>query len=869
MTSRDDDARSGPDPVTPAGEGEPASRGVESSAEASPRPSRRMSAILSGPARSVRSRVLLVFLVVSALLMGAVIVFVQHQGAVIRGVTERIELQEARESGVQFTRELLEADLGAAIGRVEAALGFLLASRFRVELRDEGQLLRLGTAIRELDVWDDPVLRRYVRYATVVYRTDRTFSMRYFNVRSDLVFPARRLTGSREPGRMIDTSLERDDVVLRGARLAGPLRVVGANWGGFYFELFERPGIASDLAEHSTSGSLLLILLLLIPGLVFLFGFTWRLISKRLLEPVERLGHVAQSAGRGDYSLRLAVPSDQQDEVARVMVVFNRMLSLVEDYRDDMEGKVRDAADEIAKKNQQLMLGQRLAATGTLASGIAHEINNPLGGMLNVAKRLERPDITEEQRRKYIEILEEGIERIGAIVRKVLEVSPRKSTPTSIVLDAAIDRTIDLVQHRASSGGVEIVREIDGPLPAVLGESNEIGQILLNLMINAIDACDGGGGTVTVRAHGTASEVIIEVADDGVGMEPEVADQAFDLFFTTKDAGAGTGLGLATVHSLVQSQAGRSSFRRDRVREPRSPCACLVWRSMALDVLITSWPILLGMAGLLCGSAFFSSAETAVFSLSLRDLRVGKPSTIETLQSLLRNRKRLLVTILLGNLVVNVLYFNLGVLVSARFVREGETVAAIATPVIVLALIVLLGEILPKSLAVAFPGRVARFAARPLLWIEWALRPVALVLGLVADGIGRLVIGHRDEEGEVDNEELGALLGLAAEEGHLGADEHDALQAVLALSEMEVKDLMVPRVDVVSFDLHVETEDEEARRDRFIALVAQSRLNKIPVHGGELDEVSGFLDAKEVVARPGVSLADLVCRSGSCRKARG
>lgn len=555
MASKDEDA-TGAD-VTEAEEvdGAPAPPDDPIETTVRRRPSRG-SVIFALPSRSVRSRVLLVFITVSVLLIGAVVIFVQHQGEVIRDVSERIARQEERESNIRLTRELLEPDLQGAIARLEQELSGLLAARFRVGIGDERQRLKLAVAFWNLSIWDDPQIRNLVRYAALIHRPDETFTVRYFNVRSDMVFPSDRFRRSREPGRMVDASLERDDVVLRGERLAGPLRVVGANWGGYYLQLYQRPGVASSLAEHSTSRSLLLILLLLIPGLVFLFGFTWRLISTRLLEPVEELGRAARQAGRGDYSRRLVVPPDQHDEVAKVMSVFNRMMSLVEEYRDDMESKVADATEEIARKNQQLMLGQRLAATGTLASGIAHEINNPLGGMLNVARRLQREDLTEEQRRKYIEILEEGIERIGSIVRKVLEVSPRKTTPIPLRISEALEHTIDLVAHRASRGGVTIENHFPVDLPLVLGESNEIGQVFLNLLINAVDACAPDGGRVEIRAEVEDGFLCIMISDDGVGMEPEVADRAFDMFFTTKDAGEGTGLGLATVLSLVQSHGG-------------------------------------------------------------------------------------------------------------------------------------------------------------------------------------------------------------------------------------------------------------------------------------------------------------------------
>ena len=521
------------------------------------RPAARWAGLWTPPSRSVRSRVLLVFLVVNALLIGAIAFYVLRENSMARAIfqeSERIRMHDTRESRAQLTREILDPELQAVLARIEFEVTQLIQGRLSLLAQGSKQQLRMRRAFWGMALWDDPTLRSYVARAVLIHQPDNATGVSYFNVRSDLVVP--HVRDDREPGHMVETSLVRDDVVWRGDRLAGPLTVLGANWGGYYLQLHRPPGAVLALADTPASQSLLLILLLLVPGLVFLFGFTWRLISKRLLEPVEDLGVVARRAGRGDYSGRLVLPPDRRDEVARVMIGFNRMLGLVEEYRDEMEDKVQEATDEIERKNRELMLGQRLAATGTLASGIAHEINNPLGGMLNVVRRLERDDLTPEQRRRYIDILEEGIQRIGEIVKKVLAVSPRKTTPTPLKLAEAIGRSIDLVQHRAIRKGVTIDCEIAASLPTVLGESNEIGQVFLNLLINAVDACEEKGGEVLVRARADSEHVFIEIEDDGIGMAPEVAERAFDMFFTTKEAGEGTGLGLGTVHSLVQAHGG-------------------------------------------------------------------------------------------------------------------------------------------------------------------------------------------------------------------------------------------------------------------------------------------------------------------------
>jgi putative hemolysin len=277
-------------------------------------------------------------------------------------------------------------------------------------------------------------------------------------------------------------------------------------------------------------------------------------------------------------------------------------------------------------------------------------------------------------------------------------------------------------------------------------------------------------------------------------------------------------------------------------------------------VLEGSWP-LIGLMSLLLGvSAFFSSSETAAFSLGWSDMRRydgSRARSVRFLQALLADRRGLLVTGLFGTLLINVLYFGLGVQLSSRFAQAGLHGAAVATPFVVLIAIVLMGEVLPKSLAVTWPGVVARITAEPLWWLQRLLFVPRVVLSFVAEAVGRLAVGNREDEGEIDEQELGALLELSAADGHLHPDELDALQEVLILAGLPVKDIMVPRVDVVGFMLSPD-EPEAAQRLRFLDLVDQRRHSKIPVHGGSLDDVQGYVLVKDVLAFPEKALLDLV-----------
>lgn len=269
------------------------------------------------------------------------------------------------------------------------------------------------------------------------------------------------------------------------------------------------------------------------------------------------------------------------------------------------------------------------------------------------------------------------------------------------------------------------------------------------------------------------------------------------------------------------------------------------------EVLATSWPILAVLAGLLAASAFFSASETAVFNLGDADLRTGAGAARGVLRRLLARRESLLVTILLGNLVVNITWFNLASVMASRFSAADAGGLAAATPLLALALVILLGEVGPKVAAMRSSRRIAVAAAAPLLAVEWILLPVRVVLSGITVLLTRLLVGARRAEGDLTNQELADLLRLAAREGHIAPDESERLQAVVALSRTEVREIMVPRVSVVGLPV-------DASRDQLLEAVAAHRHNKLPVYRGSLDRIEGFVDAKEALAAPDTPLASLV-----------
>ena len=256
---------------------------------------------------------------------------------------------------------------------------------------------------------------------------------------------------------------------------------------------------------------------------------------------------------RGGHARMLTPPTLFGHEMAGEVA---RARAHLEDVAADERRKAR-TAEEAA------MTQRRMAAMGELAAGIAHEINNPLGGMRNAVESLERGDIEPDRRARYLELVDGGLSRIQGIVGKLLRFTPRRDLSEQIFsyADAARD-AVALIEHRASAEGVELVVELDGIGESyVRGDQSEIGQAALNLLQNALDAleegCQGDSPRVVVDLKRDGEEQRLRIRDNGPGVEAERLGRLTDLFHTSKDVGRGTGLGLPLALHVASAHGGR------------------------------------------------------------------------------------------------------------------------------------------------------------------------------------------------------------------------------------------------------------------------------------------------------------------------
>jgi two-component system NtrC family sensor kinase len=227
----------------------------------------------------------------------------------------------------------------------------------------------------------------------------------------------------------------------------------------------------------------------------------------------------------------------------------------------DMRGVLK-MRKELEDANIQLIQSQKIASIGRMAAGVAHEINNPLSAILMFSELL-RDELKDKP--EYVKDLQEIIDqtlRCKKIVSDLLEFSRKSAAKTSSFgMENLINKSLDLFIHKASFHNIQVVKEIQEGMPPMVGDMSQLQQVFTNLFMNAADAMEGKGKlTVRARFDDERSMFIIHVADTGPGIPEELRDKVFDIFFTTKAVGRGTGMGLSISQNIIKIHGGNLYF---------------------------------------------------------------------------------------------------------------------------------------------------------------------------------------------------------------------------------------------------------------------------------------------------------------------
>jgi len=278
-------------------------------------------------------------------------------------------------------------------------------------------------------------------------------------------------------------------------------------------------------------------LLILIILLVFVIFF----IGEKMVRPLARITRESEAIAQGVFHGMISPFGNPKNEIYRLIAALNQMMH------------------ELESRHEQLVQSRKIAAVGTLTSGIAHEINNPINNLsLTLESLIENHEAMDpaERLQLYRDALDQ-VERASDTVKNLLEFS-RANHPKleAVSLDEVIDKTARLFNNEFKIHKVRFSKEIRSPVPALRLDKGGLQQVLVNLFLNGIQAMPKGGELKVVLER-TRDEVRLDVTDTGVGIPPENLEKVFDPFFTTKKEGEGTGLGLSVSYSIIRKHGGR------------------------------------------------------------------------------------------------------------------------------------------------------------------------------------------------------------------------------------------------------------------------------------------------------------------------
>ncbi len=379
---------------------------------------------------------------------------------------------------------------------------------------------------------------------------------------------------------------------------AAPLQIGKKRWGTLKF------AISLESLDREIRAAIINVIALTFVLLIAGFGII--ILQNRLfIRPITDLAKMMEEAG-GDM-LDVKAAAKGSDEIALLGQSFNRMVERIRksnfeikqtheellqfvgtieetggdvlDVKVDIKGsdeivllgqsfnsmidRIREANIELKKTHEKLLMSQKLASVGILASGVAHEINNPLGGMFNCLQMLEQKGESEEFRKRYFKLLRDGLDRIENTVGKLLWMSRKEDRKPDVVeIGKALKDTYGFIEYKMKKNNISYSENIEDNTYVVI-DPRDLQQVMINLMINAVQSMKDGG-TLNVKAFRDNSKVVLEISDTGEGIYEENLHNIFDPFYTTKQPGEGTGLGLWLIYEIVNNYDGEIYVRSEK-----------------------------------------------------------------------------------------------------------------------------------------------------------------------------------------------------------------------------------------------------------------------------------------------------------------
>jgi two-component system NtrC family sensor kinase len=364
--------------------------------------------------------------------------------------------------------------------------------------------------------------------------------------------------GKRAIGTRVSSDVK-EHVLTEGKRWTAPAFVV-SDWYISAYEPIEdifgkRVGMlyVGVLEEKYTDirwKAFSVLVIITLAGMALSIGLGYFL-ADRFMKPVNRLIKASEQVSQGNLSIEIGPLS--KDEIGVLQKTFNDMIVALEER--DIQSR--------AESEIRLLQSEKQASIGRLAAGVAHEINNPLTGVLTYSHMLLRRNDLSDDIRADLETIAKATDRVRKIVKGLLDFSRQtKLNPESTDVNELVNSAINLLQNQALVRGISLRFVPAENLPMLTLDPSQLQSVIMNMIINAFDATDSGGtitvstgiGIITQRGEQKGVEILI--SDTGCGIASENLDKLFDPFFTTKEVGQGTGLGLAVSYGIIERHGG-------------------------------------------------------------------------------------------------------------------------------------------------------------------------------------------------------------------------------------------------------------------------------------------------------------------------
>ncbi len=326
--------------------------------------------------------------------------------------------------------------------------------------------------------------------------------------------------------------------------------------GILYVGMLEKPYI--DITERVMSTFIIMAFLCVVLLLVILYFST-----TKITNPLKRMVVATQVISKGNLAHRVKVSSE--DEIGYLAESFNQMTANLEtanekliEWGKTLEKKVEERTKELREMQAHLVQSEKLASLGKLAAGIAHEINNPLGGILIYSNLLLEDTDQDNPYHENLKKIVNEASRCKDIVKGLLEFArPKEPERALININEILESSLAIMEGQSLFQNIKVKKSYARGLPGIVADSAQLQQVFMNIILNATEAMDGNGVlTLTTSLDGDKKYILVEFSDTGHGIKEENMKRLFEPFYSTKEVGKGTGLGLAISYSIIQKHQG-------------------------------------------------------------------------------------------------------------------------------------------------------------------------------------------------------------------------------------------------------------------------------------------------------------------------